>query len=152
MWRGSHLFGLFLLQALWMHSLFWYTVLSGHFLTRLLRVRIFWKHGTEGQDHWNTIVVDEVGWEREKRGSLGSEDMFSPPSHQNKATSTEAIARFLSLTKFYLTHSSVAKINDFEHFSISKSLCCDEISLQNVKKIYETNNKGGREGSVFWTI
>lgn len=80
--------------------------------------------------------------EREKGVKLGSEDVFTPPSSQNKATSTEVTARFLSVTKFYSTCSSVAKIHDCKHFIISINLCCDEIHLQIVSKTYETNNKG----------
>lgn len=55
------------------------------------------------------------------------------------------IARFLSLTTFCSTCSSVAKIHhNFKYFVISKSLCFDEIPLWNVNKTYETNNKGWR--------
>lgn len=72
---------------------------------------------------------------REREGNkLSSDVSHSPPSGKNKVTFTEATARFLSLTKFYSTCLSVAKIHGFKHFIISESLCCDEITLRNVNK------------------
>lgn len=47
---------------------------------------------------------------------------------------------FLFFIKFYLACLSVAKIHDFKHFIISKSLCSDEIALRNASKTYREGN------------
>lgn len=135
MWHGSHLFGLFLLQAFWMRSLFWYTVCSGNFSARLLGGVNTQETWGRQSGPWNWAPAD---WKKLEtgRGKFGFRwCVFSAFWLEQRDVYW---GRELIFILYQILFSMFTSNKD--SFIASKSLYSDEIPLRNVSKTYRDGN------------